>query len=304
MQTNREDLASDRTSPAPVGPRKDRSWLRWAALTTVLMAVVVCSGILWLAIVNVRAAANRANCLNNLRQIGLSLHNFHDVNHKLPPALGTMSHTYGPENKRFEAFGNVFYFIIPYVESSDLWKRSSTDHEGGVVFVPWKGDVYKTRWKIHICPADAGVGDGLSEFGWAYGSYAYNAQVFATTNDEGVVTNWWGEARFPDSFQGGMSNKIMIAEKFARCGIAGTLWADWNPDYWQPGFAIWNTGVRSYFQMSPAIDDGCDPLRASTAHDRGMQVCLADASARSMLPSPVLWWTLCRPNEPSPSGDW
>jgi len=57
-------------------------------------------------------------------------------------------------------------------------------------------------------------------------------------------------------------------------------------------------GPASKFQIQPTpFLSNCDPYRASTGHTGGMQVCLADASVRSLSDgiSPNTWWWACTP---------
>jgi prepilin-type N-terminal cleavage/methylation domain-containing protein len=280
---------------------------RGFSLIELIIAVgitAVLLGLLLAAVQNARRAAQRAHCQNNLRQIGLACHSYHDVHNMLPPGIG-----YYPElpasvlQQRQMPFGTWLVHMLPYFGRGDLYQLS----------YHWDNpDLYSQRIKLFECPGDPTSGETVTDnLGrtFAGGSYVGNVQVFCNVRGDGTLADVEGKPVLLASFPDGASCTILATEKYTRCtnntyAIGGTGWA-----YSQTaptavplhsGFAIsWNgesTGPASIFQDRPRPDD-CDPTRASTGHVGGIEICLADGSVRllSTSVSQYVWWALCTP---------
>src|SRR5438067_10985192 len=94
-------------------------------LLVVIAIIAVLIGLLLPAVQKVREAAARSKCQNNLKQFGLGLHNYHDVNGRFPPG-GVMGGSPGVKNgtpaQWDDERGSWVVYLLPYIEQDALYK--------------------------------------------------------------------------------------------------------------------------------------------------------------------------------------
>jgi prepilin-type processing-associated H-X9-DG protein len=100
--------------------RPARYALTLIELLIVIAITAILIGLLLAAVQKVRDAANRTYCTNALKQIGLGLHQYHDINGAFPPALAQKS---PPDKFQYLSW---LARILPYVERPDLYAEMQT----------------------------------------------------------------------------------------------------------------------------------------------------------------------------------
>lgn len=195
-------------------------------LLVVIAIIAILIGLLLPAVQKVREAAARTQCKNNLKQIGLGLHNYHDANQMFPPGyLANGSYTDGATDTA-PGWGWAAY-MLPYIEQNNLSQQFNFNQP--VQNFPG----IQTMVKIYLCPADltpAAAFAAPDAFGNTIALAAPSSYAACVGGDESGTTDPNGlgifyrnsRTRLTDVTDG-TSTTIMIGER--SWGNANGIWA-------------------------------------------------------------------------------
>ncbi len=237
-----------------------RSAFTLIELLVVIAIIAILIALLVPAVQKVREAAARIQCTNNLKQLGLACHNYHDANKHLPPAfMGAPNGV--PAAMTYFYSWSALAFLNPFLEQTAIYNRmdlSKPMYDPATGFNISAANQFAVEQTIglFLCPSD--LGQPVAAPG-AYGvptlgptNYAVCLGSGLTTNGQGSLGCMWNTdgmfmAKNPlrlTDITDGTSNTAMMSESTLGTGDTGTATKPNDPQTYY-----------SYVAMGMAISD-------------------------------------------------
>jgi len=274
-------------------------------LLVVIAIIAILIALLVPAVQKVREAAARIQCSNNLKQLGLGIHNYAgSANGKLPPQL---NYGGGGGNPGWMPF---FFSLYPHIEQTAIYNRSNgTD--------AWGNSGHNSVVPILQCPSDPTPAAGLvttGAGGWAGSSYAPVHAMFSGANVAGTAGQTVSVSKYKiGNIPDGTSNQVGIVERYSCFPAYG--WSNASVYPTSSGNWGWNSQGSTYgpwgwytpqINASPSGSNPAHPYYPNTGHSTCM-VLLMDGSVRGVSSGVggTTWSYVCTPDDRNVLGsDW
>lgn len=228
-------------------------------LLVVIAIIAILIALLVPAVQKVRTAAARTQGINNIRQIGIGTHAFHDVAKRLP-YNGTWAWVGNPTQK---GSGSYLYQILPYIEQEPAYKTPSQTIRIELLLCPGRGNV---------SPISAGGWNGSGPIT----DYSINCRI---NRPDAFDTGATDRGAKLQTIADGTSNTVLIGERSWPTDRYSYNGADWNEAIFWGGAGGTGRGDFGCFK-----DENGSPHYShwGSPFDGGGIFCMGDVSVRQI----------------------
>ena len=164
--------------------RTNRRGFTLIELLVVIAIIAILIGLLLPAVQKVREAAARSKCQNNLKQVGLGLHNFEATYQRFPTSGEGNDNPTGTTVITVMDTASTWTMLLPFIEQNAVYTQINVNKHYLQNDTSFGQAPFRTAISIYQCPSNPAGGNGLDTAG--YGICDYMPVAYTDLDDAGV----------------------------------------------------------------------------------------------------------------------